>query len=58
MWNEPTSLFLLGDVITEGSRFSQYTMTNKTKLLRQVVIAVADSAIAVHMAEDYLAGGT
>jgi len=29
----------------------------RTKLLRQVVTAVADGAIAVHMAEEYLAGG-
>ena len=29
----------------------------RTKLLRQVVTAVADGAVAVHMAEDYLAGG-
>ena len=29
----------------------------RTKLLRQVVTAVADGAIAVHMAEEFLAGG-
>ena len=29
----------------------------RTKLLRQVVTAVADGAMAVHMAEDYIAGG-
>lgn len=29
----------------------------RTKLLRQVVTAVADGAIAVHMAEEYIAGG-
>ena len=29
----------------------------RTKLLRQVVTAVADGATAVHMAEEYLAGG-
>ena len=29
----------------------------RTKLLRQVVTAVADGAMAVHMAEEYLAGG-
>ena len=29
----------------------------RTKLLRQVVTAVADGAVAVHMAEEYLAGG-
>ena len=28
----------------------------RTKLLRQVVTAVADGAMAVHMAEEYLAG--
>ena len=28
----------------------------RTKLLRQVVTAVADGAVAVHMAEEYLAG--
>ena len=27
----------------------------RTKLLRQVVTAVADGAVAVHMAEEYLA---
>lgn len=30
----------------------------RTKLLRQVVTAVADGAMAVHMAEEYLAGGS
>ena len=30
----------------------------RTKRLRQVVTAVADGAMAVHMAEEYLAGGT
>ena len=30
----------------------------RTKLLRQIVTAVADGAVAVHMAEEYLAGGT
>ena len=30
----------------------------RTKRLRQVVTAVADGAVAVHMAEEYLAGGT
>ena len=29
----------------------------RTKLLRQVVTAVADGAMAVHMAEEFLAGG-
>lgn len=29
----------------------------RTKLLRQVVTAVADGAVAVHMAEEYIAGG-
>lgn len=29
----------------------------RTKLLRQVVTAVADGAVAAHMAEEYLAGG-
>ena len=29
----------------------------RTKLLRQVVTAVADEAMAVHMAEEYIAGG-
>lgn len=29
----------------------------RTKLLRQVVTAVADGAVAVHMAEEFLAGG-
>lgn len=29
----------------------------RTKALRQVVTAVADGAVAVHMAEEYLAGG-
>lgn len=29
----------------------------RTKVLRQVVTAVADGAVAVHMAEEYLAGG-
>ena len=29
----------------------------RTKPLRQVVTAVADGALAVHMAEEYLAGG-
>ena len=29
----------------------------RTKLLRQVVTAVADGAMAVHMAEEYIAGG-
>ena len=29
----------------------------RTKPLRQVVTAVADGAVAVHMAEEYLAGG-
>ena len=29
----------------------------RTKLVRQVVTAVADGAVAVHMAEEYLAGG-
>lgn len=29
----------------------------RTKLLRQVVTAVADGAVAIHMAEEYLAGG-
>ena len=31
---------------------------NVHKRLRQVVTAVADGAVAVHMAEEYLAGGT
>ena len=30
----------------------------RTKRLRQVVTAVSDGAVAVHMAEEYLAGGT
>ena len=30
----------------------------RTKLLRQIVTAVADGAVAVHMAEEYLAGDT
>ena len=29
----------------------------RTKPLRQVVTAMADGAMAVHMAEEYLAGG-
>ena len=29
----------------------------RTKLLRQVVTAVADGAMAVHMAEEFLTGG-
>ena len=29
----------------------------RTKPLRQIVTAVADGAVAVHMAEEYLAGG-
>ena len=29
----------------------------RTKLVRQVVTAVADGAVAVHVAEEYLAGG-
>ena len=29
----------------------------RTKALRQVVTAVADGAMAVHMAEEFLAGG-
>lgn len=37
------SVFAVGDV--------------RTKRLRQVVTAVADGAVAVHMAEEYLAGG-
>ena len=32
MWNETTSLFLLGDVITEGAGFLQYTMIKQNKI--------------------------
>ena len=43
---------------TETSRPGVYAAGDvRTKPLRQVVTAVADGAMAVHMAEEYLAGG-
>ena len=65
---KPVTDFLAGAVALDGSGYvvaDETTATSvrgvyavgdvRTKLLRQVVTAVADGAVAVHMAEEYLA---
>lgn len=43
---------------TETSHPGVYAVDDvRTRLLRQVVAAAADGTIAVHMAEEFLAGG-
>ena len=65
---KPVTEFLDGQLELDGSGYilaGESTLTNipgvfavgdvRTKFLRQVVTAVADGAVAVHMAEEYLA---
>ena len=50
--------YIVADETTKTSLPGVYAVGDvRTKPLRQVVTAVADGAMAVHMAEDYLAGG-
>ena len=50
--------YIVSDETTRTSVPGVYAVGDvRTKLLRQVVTAVADGAMAVHMAEEYLAGG-
>lgn len=67
---KPTTALVQGQVELDGNGYiaaDETTQTSvpgvyavgdvRTKLLRQVVTAVSDGAMAVHMAEEYLAGG-
>ena len=50
--------YVLADETTQTNIPGVYAVGDvRTKLLRQVVTAVSDGAIAVHMAEEYLTGG-
>ena len=50
--------YIVADETTTTSLPGVYAVGDvRTKPLRQVVTAVADGAMAVHMAEEYLAGG-
>ena len=50
--------YIVADETTKTSVPGVYAVGDvRTKPLRQVVTAVADGAMAVHMAEEYLAGG-
>ena len=50
--------YIIADETTKTSLPGVYSVGDvRTKPLRQVVTAVADGATAVHMAEEYLAGG-
>ena len=50
--------YIVADETTRTSLPGVYAVGDvRTKVLRQVVTAVADGAAAVHMAEEYLAGG-
>ena len=49
--------YILADETTQTSLPGVYAVGDvRTKLVRQVVTAVSDGAVAVHMAEEYLAG--
>ena len=49
--------YIVADETTQTSIPGVYAVGDvRTKLLRQVVTAVADGAVAIHMAEEYLAG--
>ena len=49
--------YIVADESTETNLPGVYAVGDvRSKLVRQVVTAVADGAVAVHMAEDYLAG--
>lgn len=49
--------YIIADETTKTSISGVYAVGDvRTKLLRQVVTAVADGAVAVHLAEEYLAG--
>ena len=51
--------YIAADETTQTSLPGVYAVGDvRTKPLRQIVTAVADGAVAVHMAEEYLAGGT
>ena len=50
--------YIIADETTKTNLPGVYAVGDvRTKPLRQVVTAVADGAVAVHMAEEYLAGG-
>lgn len=50
--------YIVAGETTETSVPGVYAVGDvRTKPLRQVVTAVADGAVAVHMAEEYIAGG-
>ena len=50
--------YIIADETTRTSIPGVYAVGDvRAKPLRQVVTAVADGAVAVHMAEEYLAGG-
>ena len=50
--------YILADETTKTSLPGVFAVGDvRTKPLRQVVTAVADGAVAVQMAEEYLAGG-
>ncbi len=52
------SSYIVADESTRTNIPGVYAVGDvRTKLLRQVVTAVADGAMAVHMAEEYIAGG-
>ena len=49
--------YLIADETTRTPLPGVYAVGDvRTKLLRQIVTAVADGAMAVHMAEEFLAG--
>ena len=50
--------YVVADETTKTNLPGVYAVGDvRTKVLRQVVTAVADGAVAAHMAEEYLAGG-
>lgn len=70
VWHQPATELVAGQLERDSSEYiiaDKTTRTNlpgvyamgdvQTKPLRQVVTAVADGAVAVHAAEQYLAGG-
>ena len=50
--------YIIADETTKTNLPGVYAVGDvRTKPLRQIVTAVSDGAMAVHMAEEYLAGG-
>lgn len=57
-WDLDRSGYIIADETTATNLPGVYAVGDvRTKPLRQVVTAVADGATAVHMAEEFLAGG-